>query len=559
MESSGGPLVSMHTLFQEKYDRLWIVLLGALFFLPFLGGVHLYDWDEVNFAECAREMIETGNYLQVQIDFQPFWEKPPLFFWLQAVSMHLFGINEYAARFPNAVAGILCLLLLYGIGKSLKDRLFGWLWVLTYFGSILPHLYFKSGIIDPWFNLFIFLGLYLFIRFYWSKQNKVNYRFLLLGGTVLGLGVLTKGPVAILLAFLCLGIYWIFSRFRWYVKFTDFVLFGLVSLAVTATWLGLEILANGTWFTEEFIRYQYRLLSTPDAGHKGFPGYHFVVLLFGCFPASAFIFSARKKHWDEQDWKIQDLQKWMWILLAVVLVIFSLVQSKIIHYSSLAYYPVSFLAATALYPIICRKAQLPGLIRFLLIFMAGLIGTLVVLFAFFGKDPSAILFLFEKDQFAQANLQADVYWSGFEGWVGLYLLAVVFGAYLLFRKRKNRSGTFVLFLGTGLFVSLALISFVKRVEGYSQRAAIEFLKNLQTEKVYIRPVGYKSYAHLYYTMKKPGNRPEAREWEWLTKGPIDRDVYFITKIHKTKELEGLPEVEEIGRKNGFVFYKRSKS
>jgi len=53
----------------------WLIAAAAaLLFVPFLGGVHLFDWDEINFAEAAREMIVTGDYLTVQINFQPFWE-----------------------------------------------------------------------------------------------------------------------------------------------------------------------------------------------------------------------------------------------------------------------------------------------------------------------------------------------------------------------------------------------------------------------------------------------------------------------------------------------------
>src|SRR4030066_2459796 len=95
--------------------------IAALLFIPFLGGVHLFDWDEINFAESAREMIESGDYLTVQINFTQFWEKPPLFIWMQVVSMKLFGINEFAARFPNAICGIITLLTLYSIGKRIYD------------------------------------------------------------------------------------------------------------------------------------------------------------------------------------------------------------------------------------------------------------------------------------------------------------------------------------------------------------------------------------------------------------------------------------------------------
>src|SRR6186997_825968 len=111
----------------KKQSNLYlaiIILSGIFFFIPFLGKVHLFDWDEINFAESAREMIVTGNYSRVMINFQPFWEKPPLFFWLQAASMHVFGITEFAARFPNAVFGIISLLTFYIIGKKLIDERF---------------------------------------------------------------------------------------------------------------------------------------------------------------------------------------------------------------------------------------------------------------------------------------------------------------------------------------------------------------------------------------------------------------------------------------------------
>ena len=55
-----------------------MVALGIMFFLPFLDAVHLFDWDEINFAEAAREMLLTGNYSSVTINYEPFWEKPPL-------------------------------------------------------------------------------------------------------------------------------------------------------------------------------------------------------------------------------------------------------------------------------------------------------------------------------------------------------------------------------------------------------------------------------------------------------------------------------------------------
>ena len=94
---------------------LFLVFIGLLVFVPFIGDAHLFDWDEINFAESAREMLLTHNYRMVQINFQPFYEKPPFFIWLQALSMSYFGVNEFAARFPNAVIGIATIIAVYNL------------------------------------------------------------------------------------------------------------------------------------------------------------------------------------------------------------------------------------------------------------------------------------------------------------------------------------------------------------------------------------------------------------------------------------------------------------
>src|SRR5690554_1070527 len=116
----------------------FILLLGIVFFIPFLGNVNLFDWDEINFAESSREMLLTGDFFRVTINYEPFWEKPPLFFWLQSLSMHAFGVNAFAARLPNAVFGVGTLLMLYFMGRKHYNERFGLIWALLYFGSFLP-------------------------------------------------------------------------------------------------------------------------------------------------------------------------------------------------------------------------------------------------------------------------------------------------------------------------------------------------------------------------------------------------------------------------------------
>lgn len=546
--------------------QTWIMAgLAALFFLPFLGGVHLFDWDEINFAEIAREMILRNDYLKPHIDFKPFYEKPPLFIWFQVIAMQLVGVGEAAARLPNAVCGIVTIVWLYNRGKKFYNPRFGLLWAGTYLGSVLPFLYFKSGIIDPWFNLFIFLGLSNLIFAYWKRAGfqlalprSYSY-YLLSGGFFTGLAILTKGPVAFLLVALPAGVYWLYANLRFYIPLKGFMVFIAVAVATTGLWFGTEWIRNGSDFIREFTVYQIRLFSTADAGHKGFIGYHFVVLLLGCFPASVFALRAlfripKPVLLGEVDFQ-EDFRRWMRILLWTVLVLFSLVGTKIVHYSSLAYFPLTFLSAWVLYMMLEKKLVFTPWMRWFLWGIGSLYAVLVFVFPWIGKNAQALKPLF-RDPFAQGNLDAQIHWSGAEVLPGVLLLLVLGVGIRAFRNNHTWKGFRVLFGGTALFVFLTLVFFIKRIEGYSQRAAIEFFQEKSTEDCYIITHGYKSYAHLFYAKKQAPTRPEALDSQTVQYGNPDKPVYLVTKIHRKHEVEDMGTFDELYQKNGFVFYVR---
>ncbi len=554
---------------QLKYSLI-IALIGALFYIPFLGGVHLFDWDEVNFAEITREMMINKQYFRVYINFMPFWEKPPFFFWMQLLAMKAFGVGEFAARLPNALYGVATLVLLYNIGCKLYNHRFGLIWTLTYFGSILPFLYFKSGIIDPVFNFFIFLGLYLFILFYWKKDGfeqielkKSKWTYLILAGLAVGLGILTKGQVAYLIAILTMFVYWVYQRFRFYVNVPQFLLFTIAAAAVTFTWYGLEYMQNGPWFINEFNKYQYRLFSTPDAGHKGFPGYHFAVLLVGCFPASIFaIRSFFPIKVEGEAAYLKDFRLWMKFLFWVVLILFTIVRSKIVHYSSMCYFPLTYLAAFVLYNMMEGKVQFNNWMRGGLIGVASLYILVTIAMPILGQDATRLAPLFD-DPFAVGNLEAQVNWTGWEVIPGILLLAILIVGIRAFNRRQWPKGLGVLFGGTAIFVMLTLIFYIKRIEGYSQRAAIEFFESKKEEDCYIVSHGYKTYADLFYRKKQPVEKEiemgDKEAWkQYCLSGPIDKDVYVITKIHRVPELTPIEGLEEVYNKNGFVVFKRER-
>ncbi|MEZ4919535.1 MAG: glycosyltransferase family 39 protein [Saprospiraceae bacterium] len=554
-------------------EYILIAILGALFFIPFLGGVHLFDWDEINFAECAREMITTGDYMRPQIDYEPFWEKPPLFLWMQAASMHLFGINEFAARFPNALCGILTLLIAYHLGRTLYDRFFGWVWALAWLGSILPHLYFRSGIIDPWFNLLIFLGLYGFIKFRWhffTLKNRPGllayYKPLLLGGAALGLAILTKGPTAYLITFLVLFVYFARYRFRnkGYVKHV--VIFSVFAALVALTWFGIEVTMNGTWFVTEFVKYQIRLLQTADAGHGGFFGYHFVVLLLGCFPISAFavanLWGDRQSQEEvlESDTlaacKRSDFTTLMQILFWVVLILFTLVKTKIVHYSSLAYFPLTYLGALTIWRA-ARWNNIPAIPGYLLPILGVLIGSIIAVVPYVGMHPEWLKPLFSKDAFALGNLEARPDWHIWQGFPGVVLILGSLAGWWYWKQKNQWHSARLALLSGAICVAFTLILYIKKIEAYSQAAAIEFYEKKSNEDCYVRPAGFKSFGHLFYTEKPPlTENYTLDDYPNLTTGTPSKKAYFVTKVTNQQNLPELPDVHELYRKNGFVFYER---
>ena len=534
-----------------------IIAAASVLFFHSLGKAHLFDWDEINFAESAREMIATDNYMQVQINYEPFWEKPPLFFWMQVASMKVFGVNEFAARLPNAVCGVLTLLVLFSIGRRLHNEQFAFWWVLIYAGTFLPHMYFKSGIIDPWFNLFIFLGIYFLGNFLSAKEERKKVlKPLLLSAFFTGLGILTKGPVALLVVLLTYALFLFFNRGKGLAALKHYLLWGLGVLAVTLLWFGLEIAQHGWWFVNEFITYQVRLAKTKDAGHGGFLLYHFVVVLIGCFPASLLIF--RYKNQIHENTGQQIFRKLMIASLIVILVVFTIVKTKIVHYSSFTYLPIGYLAAATVYGIVNRTAQIKKWQKFGLLFLGLIWSILFIALPLAGKNIQWLNPLLQKDPFALANMEATVNWSYTLMIPGILFLIAMIAVFIWIQQKKFQRAFFTLLIACIAAMQVLLTLFAPRIEQYSQNAAIEFFQSLQDKDVYIRTLGYKSYAQYFYTRIKPGNRKESTDENWLLTGAVDKPTYFVSKNTFKEQLmkEHGETLQILYEKNGFVFYKR---
>ncbi len=591
----------------------WLTALAAAAWLSFLGRVPLFDWDEMNFAEIAREMLALGDWTRVHVNYELFWEKPPLFFWLQAAAMKLFGVGAFAARLPNALIGLANLWVLYAIGSRLEDRRLGLYWALAWFGSLLPHFYAKSGLIDPLFNLGMLLGLYGFLLGAWRLEGlpasgehappapasralspATGTRPLAFprspavafagGGLAIGAAVLAKGPVGLLLpgltlAALALRHGWWRARRRPFAFAGGGLLWIGVALAACGAWFAVDWARNGPWFTESFLAYQWRLFRTEDAGHGGFPGYHPVVLLLGCFPASILALAALRRH-ALIGRRAQAWREALLVLLIVVLVVFGLVQSKIVHYSSLAYYPITFLAATRLHAW-HRRADGPGRgTLFALGAVAGLWSLAAVGFVLVSRNPEWVAPLLRQPFAAgQWSLLEPLAWT--RALPALVLPVALLGAGFAFRRNATPTGAAFLFLGSALFLQAGLWCWIRPAERLAQGPVVRWWTEIGQQDAYTWSA-FRSYAPFFYGRPDPPagydpakaaqraqadradggkhgfHRRRETDRNWLLWGhDVDKPVWIVAKEgSQAAWIEALPEVERIRAEGGYVLLRR---
>ena len=568
----------MYYLYKNLNPILFFFCYSCILIFSTIGDFNLFDWDEINFAESSREMLVTNNFSQVMINFEPFHEKPPLFFWLQVISFKIFGVSSFAARFPNALLSIITPIILFKIGTLIKNTTFGWIWSIIFIAGFLPNLYFRTGIIDPYFNLFIFLSIYFFFSYIQLK----NFKYIFLSSFFSGIAILCKGPVGLLIVLLSCFTYLILNKIKVPLKHVMF--FFVTAILVSSPWYFFELLNKGPWFLIEFLQYQIELFSHPVAGHKQPIYYHFLVVIFGCIPLS--FFALRNSFIDSGSGIA--FEKMIRIILWVILILFTIVSTKIAHYSSMAYLPLSFLASIEIYKLYMGKSFHWGL-KYFLSFTGIFIGLILMFLFYIIIHQKEFLINSINDLYIQKLLNIELNWNGWE-WIipSLFILGSII--WLTIFESKVLFSLVSYSLVIGLFLSLLSKFTIPKIENLTQGSVISFYKEISKEKKYLTTVGYKSYAHYFYSEFEPLkstdslfhkkkevlrnrfnksslndlNRKEKIGFNnyvlgWLINGDVDRTVYFSTKNNKPiLQLENAKNLKVVKDYGGYKIYKREK-
>ncbi len=291
--------VDQRTASAWSHLLLLLSLAGLLFFLN-LGGMGLTDRDEGRNAEAGREMFETGDWISPTFNYEPRYAKPVFLYWLMSLSYRLFGVSEFAARFPSALFGVALILLQYLFLRRWRGTpvdLFGGLMLLLNIEIIGLG---RMALTDSVLIFFTTLALYGF----WSGLQASTARtpsplssppersrhFFWLFYIGMALATLTKGPVGVVVPSLTAGLYLSFSR-RWGQFWRHgFPLAGLFLFVLLALpWYAAMLAIHGSAYTASAQADTVGRFLNPMEGHGFSILFYVPVLFFGFFPWSSLL------------------------------------------------------------------------------------------------------------------------------------------------------------------------------------------------------------------------------------------------------------------------------
>ncbi len=330
----------------NKTPIFWILIsLTALLYSINFSVNDIWTENESFYAESVREMVAKGNYLDITYNYLPRYNKPPLTYWLEALSTGLFGMNAFAIRLPIVILAFWTLLLVWSIGRMLYDEKTA---LLAFAMQAVSIQYFGcKQYASPEIPLSFFFTLCLY--FFLKGHLYGNTRHYYFAAVSLGLSVLTKGyPYVIVIGGIIILYLLIDSDFRWRgfrekaLKLKPFAFIGIVFL-IGLSWIALMYVTHGNNFITVLNQetFERALIKRSNGITDLF--YYPAVLMWGFFPYSLF-FVIACCHYIISMRRIKNVAyAFSWFL--VMLIIFTSANGKLPTYFIQAYPALALISA----------------------------------------------------------------------------------------------------------------------------------------------------------------------------------------------------------------------
>ncbi len=321
----------------RRYALPVLLFLAICPYFVDLGGSSIWDANEAFYVETPREMMERGDYINPTFNYEPRINKPVLSYWIVAVFFHLFGVSVGVQRIPIALGGIVLIATAFFLGRTAssaaQSRDAAWWAALGLAVSPRLLMFARRIFIDIYISMFMGLTLLFFAL---AERYPARRRlFLILMYVCVGLGVLTKGPIAALLPGLVFAAYLLVHRELGRMRDMLVPVGTVIVLAIVAPWYAALYRQSGWapiesfFFGENLARYVEGVGVNADR-----PVWWYLPVVFSdSFPWSLLLFPAaalwlrtrRLGNKEDPAFRIQTLL-WIWVL--VIVAFFSLSAGK---------------------------------------------------------------------------------------------------------------------------------------------------------------------------------------------------------------------------------------
>ena len=483
-----------------------------------LGRTPLFDVDEGAFSQATVEMFQRNDFLSTYLNGEPRYDKPILIYWLQAFSVKILGVREFAFRFPSALCATGWVFLVYVFSRRRYGVDTALLAAAITAMSLGVYIIGRAATADALLNMLIAAAMFAA----WLRIETGRKLWLYVTFAAIAFGFLAKGPVAILIPGSVTLVFCILRRdFKTWARMVFDPLGLLLFAAIALPWYAIILQREGWAFIEGFfVKHNLSRFSGPLQGHAGSLLYYFPVVLIGTLPFTSLLLPL-VKNW-RTIWR-DDLQCYLLLWFAFVFLFFSLSGTKLPHY--ILYGMSGLFILMALYGSQLRSvfvALAPALLFFL--FLSALPAIV-----------SAVLPHLPDDYYREALADAGQYFTSI-----YYVYAATAAGVTLWLMMERRLPMRSKLVAVGLIAVIALSSFVIPFAGNVQQQPIKeaaLLSRTQHYDVVMWRLNAPSFS-VYYGRPTPSHEPR------------HGDV-IITKMKRLAQLEGL-QYQVLYAKNGIV-------
>ena len=329
-----------------------LALLSLLVFLPGFFSLPAMDRDESRFAQASRQMVESGDFLDIRFQETPRHKKPIGIYWLQAASALLFDTPDapkiWAYRVPSLVGAIVSVLLTWGLGRVLFGRRVAFLAALFLMGSVLLGFEARQAKTDA-----VLLACILAAQLCLAMAYTARSREALIGRKtaycfwfVLGIGILIKGPIILLITGVTIvGLIAVDRRVDWFTALKPLSGVGLTCLIVAPWFIAIGIATGGAFFQEAVGQDLAGKILSGQESHGAPPGYYLLSLWLAFWPFG--LFAGLGLLWGARNFSSLGA-RFVLAWLAPNWIIFELIATKLPHYVLPLYPALAMLCAAAL-------------------------------------------------------------------------------------------------------------------------------------------------------------------------------------------------------------------